>query len=235
MITLLVPTRARPDNVRRLLTSVDDTAHGDVDAYFYVDEDDPTRRETITVIEHWGGTAIVGPRVVLSETWNRCWSEATPIVAMHCGDDIVFRTSGWDRRVLDEFERFPDRIAFVHGEDGVQGGRIGTHGFLHRRWVETVGYFVPPYFSSDYNDLWLSEVADVLGRRVFLPDVYTEHMHPVVGKAPLDQTHQERLARHQTDRVDLRYHELAAHRTADVAKLRRAIRTYDRGETDVRS
>jgi hypothetical protein len=223
VITLLVPTRARPDNVRRLLASVDDTAHGDVDAYFYVDEDDPTLAETTQVVHDWGGTSVVGPRIVLSEMWNRCWREAEPDVAMHCGDDIVFRTDGWDARVAAEFERFPDRIAFVHGEDGVQGGRIGTHGFLHRNWVDALGYFVPPYFSSDFNDLWLSEVADALGRRVYLPDVYTEHMHPVVGKAPLDQTHQDRLTRHQTDRVEQRYRDLAAERAADVAKLRAVV------------
>ncbi len=226
MITLLVPTRARPDNVRRLLTSVDDTAHGDVAAYFYVDEDDPTRDETVGVISDWGGVALVGPRVVLSETWNRCWSEADPDVAMHCGDDIAFRTVGWDDEVLHQFDRFPDRIAFVHGEDGIQGGRIGTHGFLHRRWVEAVGYFVPPYFSSDFNDLWLSEVADALGRRVYLPDVYTEHMHPVAGKAPLDQTHRERLARHQRDDVARIYRDHASERAADVEKLRAVINTF---------
>ena len=42
-----------------------------------------------------------------------------------------------------------------------------THGFLHRNWVETVGYFVPPYFSSDFNDTWLNEVADMIGRKIY--------------------------------------------------------------------
>src|SRR5262245_52599602 len=158
--------------------------------------------------------------------WNRCAEAATYDVMMHCGDDIIFRTSNWDQRVIDQFDRYDDRIVFVHGEDGIQHGNIGTHGFLHRRWVETVGYFVPLYFSSDYNDLWLSQVADALGRRVYLPDVYTEHMHPVVGKAPLDQTHQDRLARHQRDNVDQLYRDLAGRRDEDVVKLRRVIEEH---------
>lgn len=223
MISILVPTRGRPGNVERLLRSALETARTEVEFIFYVDDDDPSSRD---VIDRHGAVAIVGPRVVLSEMWNRCWERARYDVAMHCGDDIVFRTDGWDDRVLTEFDRFPDRIAFVHGDDGIQEGRIGTHGFLHRRWIETVGYFVPPYFSSDYNDLWLSEVADALGRRVYLPDVYTEHMHPIAGKGELDQTHRERLERHVRDDVGTLYASLAAQRAADVAKLRAAIDSF---------
>lgn len=223
MISLLLPTRGRPDNVRRLATSARETASGDVELIFYVDEDDPSSFE---VVDEHGDQVIRGPRVVLSEMWNRCAELATHDVMMHCGDDIIFRTAAWDERILGEFDRFPDKIVFVHGEDGIQHANIGTHGFLHRRWVDAVGYFVPPYFSSDYNDLWLSEVADTLNRRVYLPDVYTEHMHPVAGKAPLDQTHQERLERHQRDNVGQLYVNLAYKRHEDVEKLRRIIEEY---------
>lgn len=224
MISLLVPTRGRPENVRRLVTSARVTAVNDVELIFYVDDDDVTSFE---VVDDYADQTIIGPRVVLSEMWNRCAELANHDVMMHCGDDIIFRTSGWDDRILEAFDRYPDKIVFVHGEDGIQGAQIGTHGFLHRNWIDTVGYFVPPYFSSDYNDLWLSEVADALGRRVYLPSVYTEHMHPVAGKAPLDQTHLDRLARHQRDNVGQLYANLAYRRHEDVEKLRMFIDTFN--------
>lgn len=226
MISVLLPTRNRPANVRRLLSSAYETASTEVEFVVYVDDDDPSRDETHDVLHRRGAIVIDGPRVVLSEMWNRCWERARFDVFMHCGDDIVFRTPDWDARVLDEFERWSDRIVLVHGRDGLQDDRLGTHSFLHRRWTDAVGYLVPPYFSSDYNDLWLTEVADALGRRRYLPDVYTEHMHPVAGKAPLDQTHQERLHRHQQDRVDQLYRDMTERRLDDVAKLRRAIEEY---------
>lgn len=229
MISILLPTRGRPDNVRRILDSAYRTAETDVEFCVYLDEDDRTRHETQRLLSSGcQATWVEGPRVVLSEMWNRCWELARYDVAMHCGDDIVFRTSGWDQRVLDEFERHPDRLVFVHGDDGFQRGNIGTHGFLHRRWIETVGYFVPPYFSSDFNDLWLSEVADALDRRVYLPNVYTEHMHPAAGKGEWDRTHQERLKRHQRDGVENLYRTLDHERAADVEKLRRAIESFQR-------
>lgn len=223
MISILVPTRNRPDSVKRLLDSAYETAKGEIEFIFYVDDDDES---TLDVIDRAGATYIVGPRVVLSEMWNRCWEKARFDIGMHCGDDIVFRSDNWDQEVLARFDGMPDKILFVHGNDGFQFDKIGTHGFLHRRWVETVGYFVPPYFSSDYNDLWLTEVADALGRRVYISDMFTEHMHPVAGKGTWDQTHQERLARHQTDNVERIYRQRAPERAADVAKLRAVIENF---------
>lgn len=194
-----------------------------------MDADDPdsvpphfTQDQRVTVVSR--------DRDVLSKCWNDAYDAADPEcdLFMHCGDDIVFRTEDWDLVVEEEFESWPDRLVFVHGRDGIQDHVIGTHGFLHRRWVEVVGYFVPPLFSSDYNDLWLTEVADAIGRRRYIPSLYTEHMHPAANKAPIDKTHQERMARHEEDDVDSLYAETIDQRRADVAKLRKALRP--RGE-----
>jgi glycosyltransferase involved in cell wall biosynthesis len=221
MISVLVPTRNRPHSVKRLLDSAYATADTDVEFIFYVDQDDPSYLETLqlTGVDN----TITGPRVVLSEMWNACAKVARHDIMMHCGDDIVFRSDDWDTKVLEEFDHWPDKIVFVHGRDGYQDARLGTHGFLHRRWVDAVGYLVPPYFSSDYNDLWLTEVADALDRRRYLPDIYTEHMHPAAGKGEWDQTHQERLVRHKRDKVDRIYRSKIAEREADIKKLRAII------------
>lgn len=224
-ISILVPTRGRPANVQRLVNSAYTTSALPPQFIFYVDEDDPRRDETVHAAVTAGATITIGPRIVLSEMWNRCAELATNDIMMHCGDDIVFRTSGWDTVVLDAFSRFPDKLILVHGDDGYQRERIATHGFYHRNWVETLGYFVPPYFSSDYNDLWLTEVADAIGRRLYLPHVYTEHMHPSAGKGELDQTHIDRLARHNEDNVAGLYASLAQRRIEDAGKLRDAIAT----------
>jgi len=120
------------------------------------------------------------------------------------------------------FEAHADKLIFVHGNDGHWKEKFGTHGFLHRKWLEVTSYFVPPYFSSDFNDTWLNEVANELGRRVYLPFL-TEHMHPLWGKADWDQTHKERLARHDKDKVEELYKSLAPRRAEDVRKLKQAI------------
>jgi glycosyltransferase involved in cell wall biosynthesis len=223
MVSVLVPTRGRPEGVERLLASAYDLSEGPLDFVFYMDDDDPQRDATTEVIRKYGASLTVGERITLSKMWNKCYDLAIHDLLMQCGDDIVFRTQGWDVKFAEAFEQFPDRIAFVHGDDGFQHDRIGTHGVLHRRWVEAVGYFVPPYFASDYNDLWLTEVADALGRRVYLPDVLTEHMHPVAGKGELDLTHQERIQRHREEDCDRIWRDTAGKRATDVAQLRAVI------------
>jgi hypothetical protein len=190
---------------------------------FYVDVDDPNQLDTLNAIHAYDGHVVTGERIVLSEMWNVCAKAALNDVMMHCGDDIIFRSNGWDQRVLDTFDDCDDKILFVHGNDLSQQGQLGTHGFLHRRWTDAVGYFVPPYFSSDMNDLWLTEVADTLGRRCYLSDVITEHMHPLFGKGEWDQTHQERLTRHSRDDVAALYQRLAPERANDVVKLQAVI------------
>jgi hypothetical protein len=221
-ISILTATRNRPANVARLIDSALSTTELPVELLFYLDADDPTLEQSLAIIgeHHPVARELIGPRIVLSRTWNACYDHAAADVVMHCGDDIIFRSRHWAEAVLREFDKVPDRILLVHGRDGIQDDRVATHGFYHRRWVEAVGYFMPPYFSSDWNDMWWTEVADQLGRRVYLPGVFTEHMHPVVGKADMDLTHQERLARHSADDCDARYRELYQQRQADVVKLR---------------
>lgn len=210
--------------MRRLVESAYATAATAVEVVFYLDFDDaPSHAMAVELGMRGTVRHVIGERIVLSDMWNAAAAVASHQVLMMCGDDIVFRTPGWDKTVLDTFEQFPDRIVLVHGNDKLQHDNLATHPFLHRRWVETVGYFLPPGFSCDWSDSWLFEVATALGRVVYLPDVVTEHMHPVAGKSRLDDTHRERLARGRRDNVRGLYEARAAERVRDVEKLRAVL------------
>lgn len=221
MISICCPTRGRPDNIRRLHQSATDLAFGEVELVLYIDDDDRASLEVAEELPYV--VTVVGPRIVLSDMWNACTEEASADVLMQCGDDIVFRSYGWDQMVTGVIERSPDGILLVHGNDLVHGRRLATHPFLTRRWVDTVGYLVPPGFSCDWTDAWLHDVASAIDRRFYIPGLITEHMHPVVGKARLDDTHRERIARGRRDDVARLYAERAPERLADIAKLRTAM------------
>jgi hypothetical protein len=214
LISILFPTRGRPANVRRLLASLRETSVVMPEVIVYVDNDDTTLEE-VKGIE--GLKVVTGLRKMLSECWNKCAPLASGDILMMGGDDIVFKTAGWDKMVEDEFTKSVDKLIFVHGDDGYWGDRFGTHGFLHKNWIKIMGYFVPPYFYCDHNDSWWNRVADMHNRRVYLPFV-TEHMHPNFGKAQLDQTYEDQ--RKDFVRSEARFNELRPELVNDAEKLR---------------
>jgi Glycosyl transferase family 2 len=219
-ISIVVPTRGRPENVRRLVESINSTAEEVPEVVLYIDDDD---KASADCAQSLGVKHVVGPRCTLSDCWNRAAQHATGDILMVGGDDLVFKTKHWDRMVKQGFASCEDRILLVHGEDGHWGNRFASHPFLHRKWIDTVGYFTPPHFSSDFTDTWLNDVANALGRRMYLSFEH-EHLHPLFGKADWDKTHKERLERAKADGVEALYQEKAPERKKDVEKLRAVIR-----------
>jgi len=221
MISLLIPTRNRPVKLGQVISSARMTASqpDDLEFCLYLDDDDPGNYKDL-----FGREDVkykIGPRITLSAMWNECFKIATGDILMQGNDDIVFRTAGWDGLVRNAFQG--DKIRMVHGGDGGPRGEVfGPHPFISREWVETVGYFTPPYFSSDFGDSWINDLANRIGRRTYVP-ILVEHMHHFFGKAEMDQTTNERLARHSSDNVDALYHALAALRQIDAARLSRRI------------
>lgn len=222
MISLLCPTRNRPHNVRRLIQTALDTCSEVIDFVFYCDDDAPKSvpydvRQLVFV------QVVDGPRITLSDCWNKCWEKAAGDIYMLCGDDVQFRSRGWDIAVQQAIDQFPDRLAYVYGDDGYHGGNLATHGFVHRNWTDVIGRFTAPYFSSDYPDTWLHDVAHAAGRLVYLPEVFIEHMHPVAHKAGWDDTYEEKAQRHQRDDPATTYYAKQDERLREVVLLKKAM------------
>lgn len=223
MISLLLPSRGRPDNIERLANSAINNASNpqDIEIIVFIDEDDTSydNRTYPAQVKIFSTK-----RTVLSRYWNLAYERAKGPIYMHCGDDIVFQTLDWDRRVREAFRKYPDKIVLVYGDDGDPNKEknFGTHSFLHKKWVETLGYFVPPYFSSDFNDTWLNELAEMIDRKEKI-DILTEHMHFAFRKGELDLTHAERLVRHWKDNTPKIYEDTKSERIDDAEKLRKAM------------
>ncbi|MEC8881744.1 MAG: hypothetical protein VX737_00475 [Pseudomonadota bacterium] len=231
-ISILSPTRNRPVFVSQMMKSCISTASypDKIEFVFYLDSDDlkseDSIRSTAYKLNIENNIVIVrGERIVLSQMWNVCWQNSNADIFMHGSDDIRFRTQGWDEIVLNEFEQYPDKIILLHGEDGYAPKDFGTHSFVHKNWTNTVGTFVPEYFSSDYNDTWLNDVADIIGRNKRI-EIYTEHLHPVVGKYFWDQNHKDRRARGERDNVKEIYESKSEEREIFAKKLKKFIDDY---------
>ena len=220
MISILCATRGRPEAYKRMCQSALDLADGEIEFVSYHDDDDTTEYDYIGSHKE-----IVGPRIMLSQTWNECQKAASGPFYMYLCDDFVFKTRGWDTQIKKEFNKFKDKIVLVYCDDGIQGKRMGTVGVLHKNWVDVVGYLFPPYFSGNYPDKWVTDVARRVGRKVYTP-VLVEHMHYRVGKGEIDKTMREKMDRDKRDNNRQIYKDKENERVTDAIKLRKAIHEF---------
>lgn len=218
MISLIVPSRGRPQRFEQMWQSAVRTALEPIEVITYLDFDDETRAKYPVY-----GTQIVGSRTVLSQAWNIAAAQANGDMLMMAGDDLIFHTYGWDTIAKQRAWHYPDEIALIHTNDGYQNEQLATHPIVTRRWVEVVGTLCPPYFTADYNDVWLHEVASAVGRRIYCPDIYIEHVHPDAGKIETDLTYQEQRLRRYQDDMPRVYESYAVERQEWISKLVEAM------------
>lgn len=172
-IAILTPSRGRPDRFAELIHAIYQTADTDIAVYLATDDDD----QPYPHID--GVTSLRGPRRRLAEWTNELAKAA--LADGHdtigfLGDDHRPRTPGWDTRIQEAFERMGSGLAY--GRDGLQDERLPTAPFWTADVIRALGWFYPPILKHLYADDYWKLLADDLGRRAYLPDVYIEHMHP---------------------------------------------------------
>lgn len=222
MISICTATRKRPFEYRRLAESVLDNAKTPEDIEFvtYRDDDDTTQYQYVGNYKE-----VIGPRILYAKMWNECAEVASGDIYMQVPDDFVFETKDWDLLVYHAFDQYPDKIVLAFPYDGIEHHKgFGTTFFLHKNWIDTVGYFVPPYFSGYFIDNWLNNVATVLNRKyqleMMVRHLWVEH----------DETHQEYIARTKKDDSRKMFFDLRPKRVLDIKKLQRFI---DEKRTDL--
>ncbi len=165
MISLCITSRGRPELFKRMCLSVLDNASdpNDIEFVTYRDNDDPS------IYEYFGNhKEVISDRIIQSQMYNECYKIAIGPIYMFAADDVVFYTKEWDKYVKEAFDKSADKIIFVYPNDKFARSSFGTCGFLHKNWIDTVGYFTPPYFTAWYIDHWINDVAAKINRRVFL-------------------------------------------------------------------
>ena len=190
--SLLLPTRGRVPLVQRLFDSVVETSTGldRLEVVLYVDEYDTESRNIVhpklSVVK------IVGrPGETMGGMNRACYEASRGRYAMLINDDSVFRTPGWDVRVLESATRFPDQITLIYGNDLDQGLAAPTFPIVSRTACKVLGEICPRGYRNLHIESHLLDIFKQLAKlghnRIFyLEDVVVEHLHYAVGKAEPD-------------------------------------------------
>ena len=226
VISILTPTRKRPYNVQRMADSLIESCSGNhmIELILRLDLEDekPYMKEVkVKNCSHLGLTFVLDEPTFpnLSVLWNDCLKYATGDIIQMGGDDLIYPTKNWDELVVQEFKSaFPNGIGFIYGPDGIFYSNLGTHGFVSRLWVDTLGYFTPQQGFTYYNDNWIFEVATLAGRRHYIEKLYINHCRYPANHGT-DPNYGRMLAYHSADGARFNSPEMMNARKEESQKL----------------
>lgn len=196
-LNVLVPSRGRPENVKRLIDAMDATIDVTMTRLFViVDEDDPKQADYQYMLQnsrHWAFCITnsyyykIGP---ILNAVSRNQAKACRYIAF-MGDDHCPRTFHWDQHLVEALDGKP---GVSYGNDLFQGENLPTAVCISSDVIRALGYMCPPRLEHLYLDNFWKELGQRLGNLKYLPDVIIEHLHPLAGKAQVDAGYHYSLA-----------------------------------------
>jgi hypothetical protein len=186
---VVVPSRGRPENADRLAKAFIDT-NTEADLYFIVDNDDPRwveytnhdRYKVLPADNKTGGCAAslnTGAVMLLDILRFPLYD-----YFVFMGDDHLPRTKGWDKAFM---EALAHNTGIVYGDDLLQGANLPTAFGMSRDLVDELRGMTFPGCIHLFFDNFVKQLGLDLNYLKYLPDVIIEHLHPVAGKAEMDE------------------------------------------------
>lgn len=192
---LVVPSRNRPQNIKRLYDALIFT-DSQLDLLVGIDNDDTFIEEYKNIVEELSNFNIkiqlrIGPRKKFAQTINDMVMELYKQYEfiIFVGDDHLPITWQWDEKYRNALREL--KVGVVYGNDLVMGEHIATEWAITSNIVEALGYYIPSGYVHLFVDNYFMELGRSIGRLKYLPDVVVQHLHPCAGTATNDQTYIE--------------------------------------------
>lgn len=194
-----MPTRERLAKAQAFLKTVVETAENlkQIEVIVAIDDDDIKSQSLSSPHPDLTLFQVKGPQDTMGTLNTRCLQKATGDILMLVNDDILIRSKRWDRLFIETAARFPDGIILIHTRDGYKDRSFPLFPILTKKGSQLLKDPYPKNYCGDCIDSHLFDIflrLKDLGydRIVYLPDVFFEHMHFSVGKAPIDPLYQKR-------------------------------------------
>ena len=197
---IMVPTKGRPQNIKRLVESAYNTASypDRIRFYFMIPGDDEKTKKMIPQL-HGDFVLMEEPKkkkeeiVNLSKLWNLLHKEAKTWGDYFgfYGDDVEFRTYGWDSIVASEFKRARNKPWMIRTNDSYQKD-IAVLFFTNKTFHKVLGYYLPEQYKWVAMDEWLSTIAQESECYSYLEHIDTYHHAVILGRGPEDETFKEK-------------------------------------------
>ena len=206
-ISLIMPTRKRPDRALFFLKSAYDKARNssEIEIVLYVDDDDDCYNDFCSPFEQ---TKIIhGPRLTMSMCNRRCADESSGDILFFINDDIEVETFDWDSSIRIVHSNFEDSIYLCYPNDCFKGDKLAVFPIISRTFYDRFPIF-PDHYKGSFIDAHIHETFKLLkklgsDRINYRKDIIFRHKHyRVTGEKP-DKTYTDRV-RFGDDKVFLR-------------------------------
>lgn len=171
MISLIHPSRSRPEKSKRTIENWIDKSVNEIEIIVSLDEDDTSKYEyeetiqKVKIVRHRNRSCV--------DAINSAAKVATGDIFIVVSDDTDCFTD-WDAALLKELEDKSDYL--LKTDDGIQS-YIVTMTVMDRIYFQRDGYIYHPDFKHQFPDTYLTCVADIRGRLIF-SKLKFPHLHP---------------------------------------------------------
>lgn len=182
MISLLCPTRGRPKQALNLYKSFIKTQANNNELNFCIQKDDSLFDEYLSLFKLNGiEKYFVSESMPTSYLWNQMAFIAKGDLLTLIGDDVEIVTRGWDNIIENKASKYSDKMFVITVDDGRKDKAQGKfmrcpHPTVHKEWVRTLGYFVPPFFMHRYLDKYTQNLAIKINRFIEIKEVVFNHL-----------------------------------------------------------
>lgn len=198
-IAILLCSRGRPEQLKRMIDSASLSADDPLSLQFYVrlDSDDPTllAYSQLEYAQDCYREYILGEREGNIKPYNglikQIFTDAPEVMSvMIAADDVVFHTQGWDTRIRDLNEI--TKLYLMYFWDGKVGSICASHPVISRELAVRLDYqLLDPDYVCFKADQHLTDVCKRANISYYDKEVYVEHLHPKYDKADWDTTYVE--------------------------------------------
>jgi len=189
-IAILTPTKGRPAQFRRMVESVEATTDTPVvvemgytlgDVSYGLHQYDRTQVVTTTFPD--------GLPTVYKWNYLADFAFKNPDIRLFMlgADDMIFATPGWERALLDHYNKLEEKIHVYSLQDSRD--KEGTpHIIVTREYIEAMGFFLPPIFLHWMIDTWTADIAKRNNIFTYMTDYLLVH-DKLSDKGQPDETH----------------------------------------------
>ena len=160
-ITVCLPTRGRPDKLKKSVGALMALASGNHEITYAIgiDHDDPA---TIDACKTMNGVTgyVMKRRGSLGSIVNTLAEKFPADVHISFADDVEMKEPGWDQHIADAVTEYPDSVMWLMAKVWIDGKIVNENPYavVPKAWRDAAGYIFTDHFPFWHDDGWLEQV-----------------------------------------------------------------------------